>query len=1703
MSSKANMFGIVLLGWALTAHAYTSPYTSMAVAGGAFTNEWSTTPNLTLIADNTWQGIQEVTAASGEFKFAANDAWTISWGGSASIARVPAAGSTVSDGGNLAFANLTPGLYQFTFNDSTLEFQIEWAGGSPLPIASITNMALVGDFNSWTPSGSSILTNNAANTNLWSGSVDLQTSTAFQFRPNSDANSQWGAPESTSISVTGLGLPLTNSACGQSDYTLTSVLPGTFEFALNTSNATFTITQTATQAFTISTMTAQGSFVATDDPPANMMQIGETLWQSDHTLTNNGTVTLRFSANSGVRIWGATNATPSGIPVSGTMETGLTTYAQMTGVVPGRYRINFDHQTGVFSFRQLYAKSSGLNLLDNPGFENTTEPTGGDAVDWGHSQSWPKRVADGNQYLPHSGNWCGAIHGQWFTNWNDYASFAQDVLVTEGKTYRASAWFKATDDWTADQMQVKVEWLDATNGPVGDPTIEIITTLTDYWIQFVAEGAAPAGATKAHVVFLCAGSGTTGTMQVDDAEMRSVASRTQNFDTWGELTDFAAFAPDWSVTSGKTVYNVPPGRPPAAVMISQYIEGTGNNKAIEVFNGTLSNLNLSAGGYYLQQYNNGSLSASVSIALTNTLAPGTCLVIGRQDTPTNYAPDSAISDLDNLMTNKYITFNGDDVIVLRNGGPFGTVIDRVGQVGTNATGSIWSRNTTDRTLTRKSTIFTGTTTSVQADFPLLDEWDIAASDTFTDLGTHELSFLDPNEPYTPAGYSLILNSGATLMSGDLPDGIGDVSFWFRTESMSPELTLVVETAISEAGPWTNAATLTDIASSNFSYYAVAVNRANHTLVRFRQTDGGTNRFRIDEITVSEPSDVKRLEDFAGWTDPAYETPGSYSRYGWTIQDGNISPTTGVYGTRAGLISPPNGSVLTPAYQEGVGEVIFWTKAHVQESPAYLLLQTTIDGGTNWVTQGSFTASTGTSYTTWLYLTNNPTQARIIFDPAEDSGDALLDNINIRVPALYRNQTFDGWPYKSSYTKGTTFNQGWEIHNCIVDAQISYSGMAARLNTVTDGSAWIEGPYLPDGIGSISYRMRKRNDGDTSPSIQVQVSANGVGWTTIATHTATSTNYAQFQLFWEDTTNHFVRFVHSAGVAAVPIDDIRIGSPQPRPEVAIAPNSTPEAPSSNDTVQITADVVTRYGASILSVTSWYKVNFGPWIPVAMTPVAYGSYASVDSIDAQAAGIPVRYYVVVQYAGIGAAPASTGYTTNTATSITNLYQISSIAQGDVWINELAYLAYDEEFFEEDHEFIELCGVAGADISGWTIELAFGADADIVANSNQPLYATYPIPIHTFTNQTNGFSFYVLGDQQLLDAGEPIDEVLTTLVPPIAENWGYNHIADSRGVIRLLNEYGNLVYSLSYAGSASGSDPIPTKQVSADTNSVNLGGSGSSFDQFTTWDLGAFSIGKINSGQTLIPRGDVVLAEVWHIPAEYIIPVNTNVAPFYMRDPLAAQNHDPLGIHYGYATTNYPLPNGTLYYRQAGYPSWDSLPMSIRSGSADSNGDAYVAATIPTRTFTRGTSIEYVMQANPNETGISTAYIGGGTTNDYELFETLSEAQATPFAFTYAIRSDIFITNMTANATSWVLNTMGNDIIEPFTNFKVEVNTNALTQYRYIYSGTNIVGLTNNSSWGSWVSTNFTATPIDAFGQNTFTVPKGSEWPKAFYRITPLWP
>ena len=164
---------------------------------------------------------------------------------------------------------------------------------------------------------------------------------------------------------------------------------------------------------------------------------------------------------------------------------------------------------------------------------------------------------------------------------------------------------------------------------------------------------------------------------------------------------------------------------PTELFFSEYIEGSSNNKALEIYNGTGAAVDLAAGGYSIQMFFNGSTSAGLTINLTGTVADGDVYVV------TNQSAVQAIKDQADLITTSTSWFNGDDAVVLRKGT---TVIDAFGQVGFDP-GSQWVGGGENDTLRRADTVCVGDTNSGDA-FDAAVEWEIFAQDTFGGLGSH-------------------------------------------------------------------------------------------------------------------------------------------------------------------------------------------------------------------------------------------------------------------------------------------------------------------------------------------------------------------------------------------------------------------------------------------------------------------------------------------------------------------------------------------------------------------------------------------------------------------------------------------------------------------------------------------------------------------------------------------------------------------------------------------------------------------------------------------------------------------------------------------------------------------------------------------------------------------------------------------------------
>ena len=175
--------------------------------------------------------------------------------------------------------------------------------------------------------------------------------------------------------------------------------------------------------------------------------------------------------------------------------------------------------------------------------------------------------------------------------------------------------------------------------------------------------------------------------------------------------------------------------PPATdLFISEYSEGSSNNKYIEIFNGTDSDVDLS--NYEMWKIENGGNWTERILTLSGTLAAGEVYVIYNSS-----SAGTIVTAGDLIWTQA--NYNGDDAIGLAksiNGTM--ALIDAVGTDGA-APGTAWgvagvNNATKDHTLVRKSSV-TGPNTNwtVSAGTNSTDsEWEVLAKDDWTNIGSH-------------------------------------------------------------------------------------------------------------------------------------------------------------------------------------------------------------------------------------------------------------------------------------------------------------------------------------------------------------------------------------------------------------------------------------------------------------------------------------------------------------------------------------------------------------------------------------------------------------------------------------------------------------------------------------------------------------------------------------------------------------------------------------------------------------------------------------------------------------------------------------------------------------------------------------------------------------------------------------------------------
>jgi hypothetical protein len=163
------------------------------------------------------------------------------------------------------------------------------------------------------------------------------------------------------------------------------------------------------------------------------------------------------------------------------------------------------------------------------------------------------------------------------------------------------------------------------------------------------------------------------------------------------------------------------------LFFSEYLEGSSNNKAIEVFNAKSTPVNLA--DYIIYRYNNGSVAASDSLLMQGTLMPGDVFVAGN---PSAVAGILAVSDTLHTIT----FYNGDDAMMLKNK-ITGDTLDIIGIIG-NDPGTNWpvgTGATSEFTLVRQASIQQGTDNwAVGA-----TQWLVFPQNTIDSLGAHSMT----------------------------------------------------------------------------------------------------------------------------------------------------------------------------------------------------------------------------------------------------------------------------------------------------------------------------------------------------------------------------------------------------------------------------------------------------------------------------------------------------------------------------------------------------------------------------------------------------------------------------------------------------------------------------------------------------------------------------------------------------------------------------------------------------------------------------------------------------------------------------------------------------------------------------------------------------------------------------------------------------
>ncbi|SEB50435.1 Por secretion system C-terminal sorting domain-containing protein [Tenacibaculum sp. MAR_2009_124] len=314
------------------------------------------------------------------------------------------------------------------------------------------------------------------------------------------------------------------------------------------------------------------------------------------------------------------------------------------------------------------------------------------------------------------------------------------------------------------------------------------------------------------------------------------------------------------------------------LLISEYIEGSSYNKAIELANFTGNTLNLSS--YSLKKASNGG-GWSNTLALNGSLLNGKTYVIAHSSASTS------IKNNAQKTNSNVLSFNGNDAVGLFKNN---VLIDLVGDPNSSANFG------KDKTLQRKTN-----TTSPNSNY-IVSEWNSLPKNTFSNLGNHSIDggSSDVQAPSTPSNLtsSNITQNSVTISWSSASDNIGVVGY--DVYRNGAKITTISGTTFTVSGL---------SPSTTYSFYVKAKDAANNI-------SGNSNT-----------ESIKTLSNAITYCN----SKGNNSSYEYIdyVSFGGVSNSSGDdngykdYTSSVGYLSYGNNSIILSAGFSGSSYLEFW------------------------------------------------------------------------------------------------------------------------------------------------------------------------------------------------------------------------------------------------------------------------------------------------------------------------------------------------------------------------------------------------------------------------------------------------------------------------------------------------------------------------------------------------------------------------------------------------------------------------------------------------------------------------------------------------------------------------------------------------------------------------------------------------------------